>query len=637
LQEAPLHILNQYWGYPGFRPPQEEIIASVMSGRDTLALLPTGGGKSICFQVPGLCLKGTTLVISPLISLMKDQVERLNQLGIAATYIHGGMPYHLIDHRLDQAMKGIYTFLYIAPERLKSDMFALRLPHMNVKLLAVDEAHCISQWGYDFRPAYLDIYQIRETFSDIPILALTASAPPHVQQDIIDKLHLSEVAVFTKSFKRENLRYFVVTEQNVAQRTLEIAQRVQGTGIIYARTRKRTQEIARMLQQHEIEAAAYHGGMTHSQRDDIQQKWIQNDIRIIAATNAFGMGIDKPDVRFVIHYNLPADIESYYQEAGRGGRDGQTALAIAFNNPIDITELERWSKDKYPTFAQVQTHFTGLCHYLRIPQNEASDQLYPLDMQDLAKALSDNVLSVYRSLQLLARENLLQLADDHDDYGYIQFTCEPATVHIYKAQHPQLADLIDFILRQLGGEVFTQEIRFLPSRWATLLRIDTQQLLQQLQRLKQHHLIGFVNPAGHPTVKVLISHRLLSREELDWDKYTFLQTQHQQRLQEMLGYITSHQTCRSLLIQRYFGEETDSRCGKCDVCVKQKPNSVSKLQFSEIQQAILTYIRQQGDISYRKLLLQFPKGTPEQREEVLRYLIDKQLVIVNPSGLLKLP
>jgi len=637
LPVDPLYILKKYWGYPGFRPMQEDIIRSVLDGKDTLALLPTGGGKSICFQVPGLCLEGTTLVISPLISLMKDQVERLNSLGIPAAFINSAMPYHLIDHKLQQATEGKYRFLYLAPERLKTEMFQLRLERIPVKLLAVDEAHCISQWGYDFRPAYLDIYQLREQLGDIPVLALTASAPPQVQEDIIDKLHLQNAAVFRKSFRRDNLRYFVYWEENVLERMLGMVEKIQGSGIIYARTRKRTESIAHYLQQHGIPAKAYHGGMPYSQRNEIQQKWIDNEYRIIAATNAFGMGIDKSDVRFVIHYNVPPDLESYYQEAGRGGRDGQTALAIAFNNPADLAELRNWSREKYPPFDQVKNHFEGLCKFYRLAKDSQPEELFTLDVAELASFLDSKVLSVYRSLQILSNEHIIQLLEDRDDFGYIQMIARPEDLHIYKSQHPQTADILDFMLRTMGGEVFTQEMRFLPERWARLLYLEEEELLKILNRFKAHSLITFNAPSGQPMIRFHTSYRLLTQEELNWDKYEFLKAQDQQRLQAILSYIQDTKTCRSILIQRYFGEKTDQPCGKCDVCIGRFKQSIDDRLTHDLKNAFMNYIRQHPGVSYKELLIEIRIGTPAQRERVLRYLLDKQIILQSITGTLSLP
>ncbi|MEM9987225.1 MAG: ATP-dependent DNA helicase RecQ, partial [Bacteroidota bacterium] len=384
MESSPLEVLNQYWGYQSFRSPQAQIIDRVLAGQDALALLPTGGGKSICFQVPGLVLGGLTLVVSPLIALMKDQVLRLQDLGIPATYLTSDLTAYQVDKRLQKALDGAYRFLYLAPERIQSEMFQARLDRLPLSLLAVDEAHCISQWGYDFRPSYLEIGYIRQERPDIPILALTASATTRVQADISQRLRLADPVTFRKSFKRENLRYFVLKEENVIARTVDICRRTLGTGIIYVRTRKLTQAVVQQLLNAGVSAAAYHGGMLNSARDQAQEAWINNHVRIMVATNAFGMGIDKPDVRFVIHYNLPFDLESYYQEAGRGGRDGKTALAIAFDNPIDRKEMERWSKDKYPSWEQLQSHYQQLCNHFRIPNSVPSSQAHLLDIAGLA-------------------------------------------------------------------------------------------------------------------------------------------------------------------------------------------------------------------------------------------------------------
>ncbi len=637
MSKDPLHILKTYWGYPGFRPMQEEIIQSVLQGKDTLALLPTGGGKSLCFQVPGMCLEGTTIVISPLISLMKDQVERLNTLGIPAAFINSALPYHLIDYKLQKATEGKYKFLYLAPERLQTEIFQLRLSRIPVNLLAVDEAHCISQWGYDFRPAYMDIHLIRDQLDYIPILALTASAPPKVQEDIADKLKLNDVAIFRKSFRRDNLRYFVYWEENVLERIVGMVMKLQGSGIIYARTRKRTETIAKHLRLHNISAQAYHGGMPFSQRNDIQQQWIDNSYRIIVATNAFGMGIDKPDVRFVIHYNIPSDLESYYQEAGRGGRDSQTALAIAFHNSSDIGELINWTKQRYPSIQQVKSHFEGICKFFRLAKDSISTASYPLDLVELASHLNDKVLSVYRSLQILEKERIIQLQEDKDDFGYLQVIASPSDIKIYVDQHPNSRKLLEFLLRVLGGEIYSQEMRFLPERWSRLLHLEPDQLHQQLLRFQSHHLITYTAPSSQPTLKFLTPYRKLTSEELNAKKYQFLRQQDQLRLNAMLDYIKDTQTCRSLSIQRYFGEKAHTKCGKCDICIGRFKTTVNRSTQQKIQSALLTYLNEHDSVGYKELLIEVTVGSPRQREKVLRYLMDKKIVLTTPLGKLHLP
>ncbi|RMG19423.1 MAG: RecQ family ATP-dependent DNA helicase [Bacteroidetes bacterium] len=633
---AAIDILRQYWGYEAFRPMQSDIIQSVLQGQDTLALLPTGGGKSICFQVPAMCMQGMALVVSPLIALMKDQVERLNQLGIAATYVNSSMPRRLIDQKLQMAMDGAYKFLYLAPERILSDMFQLRLERMPLNLLAVDEAHCISQWGYDFRPAYLEISRIRELRPQLPVIALTASATPRVEADILEQLHMRQARIFRKSFYRENLRYFVLHDENVLLRITEIIRRTRGTGIVYARTRRRCERIGKLLNEQGIAAAVYHGGMKNSERNAVQQDWLDGKSRIMVATNAFGMGIDKPDVRFVLHYNLPFDLESYYQEAGRGGRDGQTALAIAFYNPVDIGEMKKWQAGRYPSWQQVKTHYEQLCNFYHLLPGEKRDAWQEFDMPALVAATGSPAMALYRSIKLLEQEGLLQLNEDSDDFSYIQVICSPQDVLLYKSQHPPRQQLIDFMLRKLGGEVYTQEKRFLLPHWARELGSSPEELHQRLERLARYGLIFYQAARSHPVIRFPQARHQLSKQGLNWDKYTFLRQQSEARLQAMLQYAENTEVCRSLMIQHYFGEQSHQPCGRCDVCLGRHKTQVSGQEFQHIRRSFLALLKK-SPLTYREALTRVQAGTPSQREKVLRYLIDKQVIRANPHGQLELP
>lgn len=630
-----LSILKQYWGYDSFRPLQAEIIQSVLEGNDTLALLPTGGGKSVCFQVPGMCLEGMTLVISPLIALMKDQVERLNQMGIAATYINSSMPRKLIGQKLQMAMDGEYKFLYLAPERIQSDVFRIRLARMDISLLVVDEAHCISQWGYDFRPAYLNIHELRNLKPSIPCIALTASATPEVQADIQTQLHFKDPQIFRKSFKRDNLRYFVIHEENVLARISDIIKRTQGTGIVYARTRRRTETIAQLLQEKNISAVAYHGGMKTSERNDIQQAWIENKHRIIVATNAFGMGIDKPDVRFVLHYNLPFDLESYYQEAGRGGRDGKIALAICFYNPVDIGEMERWEREKYPSWEELKHHYQMLCSFYKIPMGESLMEWQAFDMLGLVQMSGEKALKLYRSLNLLNKEGLIHFNEDYDDFAYLQVIAKPGDLLRYKAQDASRATLVDYILRTMGGEIYIQEKRFRPNEWARNLHLSTDQLTLQLQRLESYQLIHFQPARSKPVIRFPIARHQLGPQSLDWAKYAFLKKQSQDRFKALLAYVEGTEICRSLTIQQYFGEQNYEPCGRCDICIGRHKTKVSDQEFHQIRRAYESLLKTES-LSYRDALIRVNKGTPHQREKVLRYLLDKNIIQANKKGELSL-
>ncbi|MFN0204130.1 MAG: ATP-dependent DNA helicase RecQ [Bacteroidia bacterium] len=628
-------ILKKYWGYDAFRPLQADIIESVIAGHDTLALLPTGGGKSLCFQVPALYFDGMTIVISPLVALMKDQVERLNSLGITATYLHSGLSQFIVEKRLQAAMDGKFKFLYIAPERIHSELFIQRLPKMKVSLLVADEAHCISQWGYDFRPSYLDIHLIREVKPEIPLIAVTASATPDVQLDIIRQLQLSQVKHFAQSFSRKNLRYFVIKEQNVAQRILQIVQKTNGTGIVYARTRRHCERMATLLQHHGISAIAYHGGMTHSQRDQIQTSWIRNEHRVIVATNAFGMGIDKPDVRFVLHYELPADLESYYQEAGRGGRDGKTALAIAFQNPIDIAEVKTWNTEKYPTWDRMEEVFWQICNYFHIPNEGSIDVTHTLKVAEWAKEWKIPLRQLYNSLQLLHKEGFIYLKEEVEDYGYIQMVATPKEVLAYKQQYPKMALLLEMILRNMGGAVYSQEVAFLPQVWASALGWAVEELDEQLMRLVQLELISYQSAAGEPSLRILKPKNALSKNAINWQKYTFLQQQAATRLEKMLQYIESETQCRSQMISEYFGEQQAEACGKCDICVGRNRAEVNHSEFDKIQKSVISQLKE-SEMSYRTLLQTGKEGSYAQKEEVLRYLLEQKTIVADITGNLKL-
>ncbi len=629
---SPVEVLTKYWGYEGFRPMQEDIISSVLERKDTLALLPTGGGKSICFQVPALCFPGLTLVISPLKALMKDQVERLNKLKIPATYLSSDMSRKQLDSKLQGAMDGRYKLLYLAPERIISDMFQFRLTEMKVSLLAVDEAHCISQWGYDFRPSYLQIATIREILPDIGIVALTASATTEVQHDIMRQLNMQHPKIFKKSFKRKNLRYFVLEEENVTQRIISITRRTKGSGIIYVRTRKRTTALSEILAQQGISIAPYHGGLPASVRNKTQQDWIDNHTRIIVATNAFGMGIDKPDVRFVIHLNLPGDLESYYQEAGRGGRDEQTALAISFNNPIDIGELTQWHKRSYPNWETVQQHYELLCQHFHLTEGHVPANTYLFDINRFVEEDKVHLLSFYHSLKILHREGMIDFQEDHNDFGYVRVIVNPQELLSYKQQHPIYTQLLNYILRSCGGEVYSREVRFLPLSWTHRLEMSEEKLTTHLEKLVQHEIIEYMAPTHQPTLRFLQSKDSFSKRKINWEKYTFLKEQASTRLKKLIAYAENTSLCRSLFIQQYFGEKDQIPCGKCDICIGRYKTNLSSREFHQIKEAIIEYIKIHPGTQYRELVLRLTTANPGKKEKVLRYLIDKKIVIADMFG-----
>lgn len=632
---TPHEILQSYWGYDQFRPLQEDIIGSILAGKDTLALLPTGGGKSLCFQVPGMVLPGLTLVISPLIALMRDQVEQLNRRHIPATFINSSLSRSEIDRKLQMAMDGKYKFLYLAPERIETEMFLARLPKMNVSLVAIDEAHCISQWGYDFRPSYLRIAVLRTHLPRVPFAAFTATAPPQVRTDILEKLALKQPAVFTQSFRRSNLSYRVIAADNVAERILRVVQNVPGAGVIYARTRKRVQTIADFLKREGIASAAYHGGLPAAERDRVQTGWINNELRVIAATNAFGMGIDKPDVRFVLHYNMPGDLESYYQEAGRAGRDGKPCLAACFHNVADLEELRKWVKEKYPSWEQLNVHYDVLCNHYGIAIGAMPDQDFPLDITAIAKTFNVNPIHFHNSLRLLDTEGILSLNERAEDFAYLMVTVQPHYLLDFKERYPEKADLIDHILRALGGEVYSDAVSFRLKGWTAALGMEEAALKQQLEQLAMRGVIAWHAPSTSPTLRFIRARLRLTREELQWDKYIFLEQQAQERLVQVERYLeVPGKRCRSASLEAYFGEKPDKDCGICDVCKAAAAGPLDQARITAISQELLALVGKVAVIP--DLIEQGTVGTRAQRLEVLRMLLDAgQLVRVDTQTVRK--
>lgn len=629
---APIEILRSYWGYPKFRPLQEEIIQSVIAGNDTLALLPTGGGKSICFQVPGLALGGLTLVISPLIALMQDQVRSLNEHGIAATFVNSSLSHREIDDKLQMAMDGKFRFLYLAPERLGTEIFKARLSRMDVRLIAVDEAHCISQWGYDFRPSYLRIHELRERLPNVPVVGLTATATPEVVEDIKGHLGMPDGMVFRKSFRRENLNYRVIPTEDVHGRIVRYIQRHPGAaGIVYARTRKRTVALASLLQREGVEAQAYHGGMSPIERAKAQAAWLNNECPVMVATNAFGMGIDKPDVRFVLHLNLPADLESYYQEAGRAGRDGQPAEAIAFSNEEDLAELEAWVKEKYPSWKQLTTHYQVLCNHYGIPNTKAPDQTFALDLKAIATTFQVNPIRFYNSVRLLDREGQISLNEQPDDYGRVKMRVGPRDIMTYKNRYPEQAWLMDLLLRQLGGELYSENMRFLPAVLTRVAGIRDEELEEALLALKQRGIINYRAPMSHPGIRFIRPRHSLDKHEMGWDKYQFLTRQAWQRFEQMQDYIQTPATaCRSRFLESYFGEETTVDCGKCDYCRGKNTSAAGeKAAWEQVRELLLA-----REMPYWDLVNALSVGTESERRDLIRHLLDKGWLVMGTGQIL---
>lgn len=568
----PIHEnLKKYWGYDVFRALQEDIIHSVLEGNDTLALLPTGGGKSICFQIPALELEGVCVVISPLIALMKDQVAQLTKRGISAVAIFSGMDRRFIDKTLDECVTGKIKFLYISPERLKTELFIERAKRMKIGLLVIDEAHCISQWGYDFRPPYLEIAEFRHTIPEIPIIALTATATEKVKADIQEKLQFkANKKVFQKSFARANLSYSVFEIDDKEKKLLQILQKVRGTAVIYTRNRRRTKEIAEFLQRNQISADFYHAGLTSEQRNYKQENWIDNKIRVIVSTNAFGMGIDKPDVRVVVHMDLPDSLEAYYQEAGRGGRDEKKAFAVALYRKTDLEDLERNINQAYPEIDFIQKVYQCIANYYQIPVNAGELTNYDFDIVDFQKRFDLKGNQTYFALKILESEGLLQLNDSFYNPSKVIFLLDFKDLYEFVLKNQGAEPIISLMRRLYGGEMLTHWITISENIIAQQLKINTDQVIKQLNRLQDLKVLNYSPQKDKPQLVLLKPRYDAKYLPLDTAKIAAHKQQDLDKVRAVCHYIQHQDRCRTQILLEYFGEVNYEACGVCDICLKKK-------------------------------------------------------------------
>lgn len=583
--QASRQILIKYWGYPDFRSKQDEIIKSVLNGRDTLALLPTGGGKSICYQVPGLMFEGITLVITPLIALMKDQVENLKKRKISAVALYSGLKHHEYEWAINQAIRGEAKFLYLSPERLQSNDFLSVLTQLNVKLIAVDEAHCVSQWGYDFRPPYLKIAEIRPYFPNVPVLALTATATPEVAKDIQEKLAFKNALFIQKSFARKNLVYYVAKDENKLEVLLKLVKKQNGSGIVYVRNRKKTKEIADLLNQHKISASWYHAGLDSRVRDERQKKWKEGFIRIIVATNAFGMGIDKDNVRFVAHLDLPDNPEAYFQEAGRAGRDGKKAYSIIFWENADLINLERNFENSYPPIANIKQVYQALGNYLQLAIGSGKSQSFKFDIVDFSRQYQISPLIAFNSLKILEKQGLILMNDAIHKPSKVKMLLEGGDLYRFQVDHPKFDNLIKYLLRNYSG-IFQDYTNINEMQIQNTFKIDKEQLSALFNRLSKMQVLDYQAETNHPEI-VFVSERLHENDiYISPENYQKRKDAAQKRLQAMKNYVLSDHKCRSQLLLAYFGEELSQRCGMCDVCLKRNKTQLSKLEFDQAVEII---------------------------------------------------
>ena len=616
-------ILKQYWGYDRFRPLQEDIILSVLEGRDTLALLPTGGGKSICFQVPALVKGGLCIVISPLIALMKDQVEHLRARHIKAGAIYSGMRVSEIQATIDNVLfDPEYRFLYVSPERLQTESFKANFERMPVSMIAVDEAHCISQWGYDFRPPYLEIAQIRKIFPQVPILALTATATPEVVKDIQFRLEFKTENVFQKSFKRSNLTYFVVNEEDKNSRMLRIMSRYPGSGIVYVRNRKKTAETAEFLCQNGISADYYHAGLDPRERDRKQQSWMKGETRVMVSTNAFGMGIDKPDVRFVVHIDLPDTLEAFFQEAGRAGRDEQPAVAILLYDNYDLAQLKRNFTFTFPELDRVREVYRELCQSFHIELGTGQNKVFPFSMEEHARAVQMNATQYFSALKLLNNIGVILVSEHLREKSELQILLNGDQLLKYYKEKPYYEPLITTILRSYSG-VFSQFTDIDERLLAIRLETTEKAVVEQLKALRSEKVLSYQPQSNIPLI-VFLKDRI-DEKYLYFDKkiYDFRKEKAEERLAAVENYVKTDNVCRSQLLLQYFGEWDSSPCGGCDVCRRNQIHRIKNKTFDQISKEVKSL--QQKGYTPKEILTELSKRYEEpQIVEVMRFLNDQK-------------
>lgn len=632
---TPVAILQQYWGYEQFRPLQEDIVNAVLEGQDTLALLPTGGGKSICFQVPAMMKPGLCLVITPLIALMKDQVANLKKRGITAYAVYSGMPFQEVERVLEAARRGGCKFLYVSPERLQSKLFQTYCDGLPVNLLAVDEAHCISQWGYDFRPAYLQIADIRSFFPDAPVLALTASATPRVQADVCEKLLMKEAKVFTKSFARPNLSYSVLEEPTKIDKVKHILDRVPGCGIVYCRNRKRTKEIASLLELQGIPASYYHAGLPQAERAARQEAWINNETRIMVCTNAFGMGIDKPDVRIVVHYDMPDGLEAYYQEAGRAGRDEQKAYAVLLYNEEELAEMHERIALQFPTLEQIREVYQGIVNYLQVPVGSAEGLYFDFDINDFARTFHLNLTMAYSAVRLLEQEGVLQLSESVFLPSRAEFVTNKESLYEFENVYPALEEIIKTLLRTYEG-IFDNAVPVYERQIGRIMLMEDDEIAAQLQQLHQYGIIKYQPRRDEPQLCFLQERVSAQNLRINMARVEVRKKVYADRLDAMFAYARNRDMCRTQQLVAYFGEKDATPCGVCDVCLRKKSQPIDAAGFKRISDHVISMLKGQP-LLFNVLQNKLPDVRRSDLMEVLQFLNEEGLVVRDDAGRLSCP
>ena len=614
-------ILKQYWGYDSFRDLQEEIITSIGEGKDTLGLMPTGGGKSITFQVPALAQEGICIVITPLIALMKDQVQNLRKREIKALAIYSGMTRQEILTALENCIFGNYKFLYISPERLDTEIFRTKLRSMKVSMITVDESHCISQWGYDFRPAYLKIAEIRELLPEVPVLALTATATPEVVTDIQARLKFREGNVFRMSFERKNLAYIVRKTDNKTKELLYILQRISGSAIIYVRNRRRTKEITELLMNEGITADFYHAGLDNAVKDLRQKRWQSGEVRVMVATNAFGMGIDKPDVRIVLHLDLPDSPEAYFQEAGRAGRDGEKAYAVILYSKSDKTTLHKRVVDTFPDKEYILNVYEHLQYYYQMAMGDGFQCIREFNLEEFCRKFKYFPVPVDSALKILTQAGYLEYTDEQDNSSRILFTIRRDELYKLREMGKEAEALIQSILRSYTG-VFTDYAYISEESLAVRTGLTRQQIYNILVTLTKRRIVDYIPRKKTPYIIYTRERLELRFLHIPASVYEERKARYEARIKAMEEYVTTENICRSRMLLRYFGEKNEHNCGQCDVCLsKRATDNLSEESYEEVKRQILVLLSH-SPLTPAETADQI-KAEKEDIGQVIRYLLDE--------------
>jgi ATP-dependent DNA helicase RecQ len=624
-------ILEKVWGFRQFRPLQEEIIKSVLEGRDTLALMPTGGGKSITFQVPALVMEGICLVITPLIALMKDQVEKLHKLEIKAQAIFSGMTWDEIDVALNNCVYGNYKFLYIAPERIGTDLFHARFQNMPVNMITVDEAHCISKWGYDFRPSYLKIAELRKVFPEVPVLALTATATPVVAEDIQEKLLFGTQHILRQSFERKNLTYMVNKSEDKQKDLLELIKKTEGSGIVYVRSRKRCKELAVFLKQNDISADYYHAGLKHEVRTLRQESWTHSKTRIMIATNAFGMGIDKADVRLIVHMDIPDSVEAYFQEAGRGGRDGRPAKAILLYGSADKKVTDHRIAANFPEIETIKKVYQAVGNYCRVAVGSGKGMAFDFDLTDFASHYRFNPYIAFSSLKILEKEGYIELTDEMNNPSRIKFLLTRDDLYKFQVANARFDAFIKLVLRSYTG-IFTDYAAIDELMLAKRAGVEVDVVFQYLNKLNSLKVIRYIPQRKTPLL-------IYDEERLD-DKTLYISKENyrdrKKRFEENLDAIQHYANankCRSQFLLEYFGEKNAEPCGQCDVCMRKSEKELKEEEF-ELMQEEIESITRMGPIALDELMNKIPFNK-DKLIQTIQWLLDNGYLKYNTENKLE--